>query len=99
MLLALTLAGTAVYLLAQARSPEILNDKDAADAIQGFHIAATICAPLGLLYLASAFGLWKHKRWGWWLAFPLNLGAFVMCVYGAIDDGWKGSDAADIAGL
>jgi uncharacterized membrane protein (DUF2068 family) len=97
LLVALTLGGGTIYLLVLARSPEILNDKDGAEAAHGLRIAAAICAPLALIYLASVFGLWKDKLWGWWLGFLLNLAAAGTLVYSVIDDGWSHSDATDIA--
>jgi MFS family permease len=97
LLVALTLAGGAIYLLVLTRSPEILNDKDEAEAAHGLRIAAAICAPLALIYLASVYGLWKDKLWGWWLGFLLNLAAAGTLVYSVIDDGWSHSDATDIA--
>ena len=97
LLLALTLLGATIYLLVLARSPEILNDKDGAEAAHGLRIAAAICAPLGLIYFASLLGLWKDKLWGWWLGLLLNLTAAGTLIFSVIDDGWKHSDAEDIA--
>jgi uncharacterized membrane protein (DUF2068 family) len=97
LLLSLTLAGVTVYLLVLARSPEIQNLKDAAGAAYGLRIAAGLGAPLALICLASVYGLWRDKRWGWWLGFLLNLIMAVTLVYGVMDDGWSGSDAEDIA--
>lgn len=97
LLVALTLAGGTIYLLALARSPEILNDKDGAQAAHGLRIAAGLCGPLALIYFASVYGLGKDKLWGWWLGFLLNLAAAGTLAYSVIDDGWSHSDATDIA--
>ena len=97
LLLPLTLLGVTIYLLVLARSPEILNEKDGADAAHGLRIAAGLCAPLALIYFASVYGLWRDKLWGWWLGFLLNLAAAGTLVYSVIDDGWSHSDATDIA--
>ncbi|MBZ5655169.1 MAG: hypothetical protein LAO56_07800 [Acidobacteriia bacterium] len=97
LLLALTLLGVTIYLLVLARSPEILNEKDGAEAVHGLRIAAAICAPLALIYFASVLGLWKNKLWGWWVGFLVNLAAAGTLAYSVIDDGWKNSDAEDIA--
>jgi hypothetical protein len=80
-----------------ARSPEIVNDKDGAEAAHGLRIAAGLCAPLALIYFVAVYGLWKDKLWGWWLGFLLNLAAAGTLVYSVIDDGWSHSDATDIA--
>jgi hypothetical protein len=95
-LLGFTLLGGTIYLLVLARSPEIVNDKDGAEAAHGLRIAAGLCAPLALMYFASVYGLWKDQRWGWWLGFSLNLAAAGTLVYSVIDDGWSHSDATDI---
>ena len=86
-----------VYLLVLARSPEILNEKDGAEAAHGLRIAAAILAPMGLVYFVPVYGLWNGKLWGWWLGFLLNLAAAATLVYSVIDDGWSHSDATDIA--
>jgi uncharacterized membrane protein (DUF2068 family) len=97
LLLALTLLGGTIYLLVLARSPEILNAKDGAEAAHGLRIAAGLCAPLAVIYFVSVLGLWKDKLWGWWLGFLLNLAAGGTLVFSVIDDGWSHSDATDIA--
>ncbi len=97
LLLALTLLGGGIYLLVLARSPEILNEKDGAEAAHGLRIAAGFCIPIALVYFASAYGLWRDKLWGWWLGFLLSLAAAGTLVFGVIDDGWRNSDAEDIA--
>lgn len=96
-LLTLSLLGITIYLLVLAHSPEILNLKDGADAAHGLRIAAGICAPLVLISLVCVYGLWKNKLWGWWLGFLSNLAAAGMLVFSVIDDGWRNSDASDIA--
>ncbi len=96
-LLALMMLGGGIYLLVLARSPEILNEADGADAAQGLRIAAAFCVPMSLVYAISAFGLLKRKLWGWWLGVILTVGAVVTLIYNVIDDGWKSSDASDIA--
>ena len=56
-----------------------------------------IFAPIAFLYLVSVLGLWRARRWGWWLGFLVNLGVTVALLYSLIDDGWANSDATDIA--
>jgi uncharacterized membrane protein (DUF2068 family) len=88
-LLGLLLCGTSLFLLSLIRSPEIKQGDSAAQAILGIKIAAGLIAPLGLLVLAGAYGLWKDKLWGWWLALLADLGLFSVFVYSLIDDGWN----------
>ena len=96
-LLALGLFGLGIYLFWLARSPETLSEKDGAEAAHGLVIAAGIFAPIAFLYLVSVLGLWRARRWGWWLGFLVNLGVTVALLYSLIDDGWANSDATDIA--
>jgi uncharacterized membrane protein (DUF2068 family) len=99
LLMALTIAGTTVFLLYLTKSPEILAEKDAAETVNGLHIAAGLCGPLAIVYLVSVFGLWKDKLWGWWLAFLLNVAAAIMLVVNAFDDGLRKVDMEDLAVL
>jgi uncharacterized membrane protein (DUF2068 family) len=95
-LLALTMIGGGVYLLLLTRSPEITSEKDAADTVMGLRIAAGFCFPIGLMYVASAAGLWKRRAWGWWLGVLLSIAAAISLGYSVVDDGWRNSDSADI---
>ena len=55
---------------------------------------------LTFIYMSNGtyiYGLWKNKLWAWWLGFLLNLAAAGTLVYSVIDDGWRNSDATDIA--
>jgi uncharacterized membrane protein (DUF2068 family) len=96
LLIALTLAGTTIFLLYLTKSPEILAEKDAAETVGGLHIAAALCGPLAIVYLVSVFGLWKEKLWGWWLAFLLNAAAALALMFDVINDGFKNVDTEDV---
>ena len=68
LLLALLLAGTSVYVLSLTRSPETLQEPEAADTIHGLVIGAAVLGAPALFLIAALWGLWRNKRWGWWLA-------------------------------
>jgi len=68
LLLALLLAGTSVYVLFLTRSPQTLQEPDAADTIQGLVIGAAVLGAPALFLTAALWGLWRNKHWGWWLA-------------------------------
>ena len=85
-LLALPLAGTTVYLLWLAHSPEIQAESDAADAAHGIMIGAAVIAGPAIVLCIASWGLWTSKRWGWWMSVLINLGVVGILVYSTLDD-------------
>jgi hypothetical protein len=91
-LLGVLFSGVSLFLLWLVRSPEIKQGEGAAEAIRGIKIAAGIIAPLALLVLAGAYGVWKGKLWGWWLGMLTDLGLVGIFAYSLMDDGWHNID-------
>lgn len=91
-LLASCFVGIFVFLLTLIRAPEVKQGHDAAAAIRGLKVAAGVIGPLALLVLASDYGLWKKRLWGWWLALFTDMGLVGALVYSVIDDGWDNFD-------
>lgn len=91
-LLGLLLLGTSIYLIFLTRSPEVKQGQDAAEAVHGLKIAVGIVAPVAILLLVAAWGMWKSKLWGWWLAFLTEAGIFVLFLLSMVDDGWADID-------
>jgi len=91
-LLALCFVGTCVFLLTLIGAPEVKPGQDAAAAIRGLKVAAGVVGPLALVVAVSAYGLWKSRLWGWWLALFTDMGLLGAFVYGMIDDGWGDID-------
>ena len=60
-------------LLYLTTTPDVTQDKDAAEAIHGLRIGAISCAVLALPTLISGVKLFKRRRWAYWLAVA-NLG-------------------------
>jgi len=86
------LAGLSVFLLSLVRLPEIKQGKDAAETLAGIKIAAGMIAAPAIPVLASAYGMWKHRLWGWWMALVTDMGLFIAFVYSMVDDGWSNVD-------
>ena len=84
--------GICVLLLILTRQPDLKQGQNAAVAIWGLKVAAGILAPLALVVFASAWGLWKKKLWGWWLALLTDAGLLGIFVYSMIDDGLDNID-------
>ena len=84
LLLALLLAGTSVYVLSLTRSPETLQEPDAADTIHGLFIGAAVLGVPALFLIAALWGLWRNKRWGWWLALVTDVVIAATLVYSMI---------------
>ncbi len=84
--------GTCIVLLFLMRQPETKQGQNAAEAIFGLKVAAGILAPLALVVCVSAWGLWKRRLWGWWLALLMDAGLLGIFVYSMIDDGLASID-------
>ena len=93
LLLALLLAGTSVYVLSLTRSPETLQEPDAADTIHGLVIGAAVLGAPALFLIAALLGLWRNKRWGWWLALVTDVVIVATLVYSMI--GQNSSDLTE----
>jgi uncharacterized membrane protein (DUF2068 family) len=90
LLLGVLFSGVCIFLLSLI--PEVIPGRNAAAAIWGLKVAAAIIGPLAVLVLASLYGVWKGKRWGWWLALVGDAALGGILVYSLIDDGWKNVD-------
>lgn len=81
-----------VYLLALTRTAETLNGSDRAENISGLETGAAVLGAPALVAVAAWVGLWKGKRWGWWLTILTDTAFIGVFVYSMIDDGWKNID-------
>jgi uncharacterized membrane protein (DUF2068 family) len=57
-----------VFLLWLTRSPEVLKNKDAAQAVYGLKAGALAVGLFAVPVIAGAVGLWMRKRWARWVA-------------------------------
>jgi cell division protein FtsW (lipid II flippase) len=89
LLLALSLVALSMFLVVLMRSAEIRQSYDVAEEVFGLKIAAGVMVVPGVFMLLAAFGLWKDKLWGWWLALLIDLGLFAILFMSVIDDGWR----------
>jgi uncharacterized membrane protein (DUF2068 family) len=88
LLYTLMLLALPVYLLVLTRMPETRSGPDAQASIAGLKIAAAVLLAPALVALAGWIGLWKQKRWGWWVTVLTDLGLVALFVYSMMDDGW-----------
>jgi uncharacterized membrane protein (DUF2068 family) len=86
------LLGTSSYLWLLTLSPEIRHEANAADTVRGLRIAAGVLSLPGIFIIMGAFGLWKTKLWGWWMALIADLAWSSVLLYSIIDDGWANID-------
>jgi hypothetical protein len=86
LLLALVLVGVSVYLLSLTRSSEIRKEPDATDTIRGLVIGAAVLGVPGMFLSAAFWGLWKSRRWGWWLALGTDVLILATLVYSMIGE-------------
>jgi len=94
-LLGVTLAGLAIYLLAQTRSRETLAEPDAAGVIHGLLIGAAVLAIPAVITVIAVLGLWKGQFRGWLLSLATDVGILAVLVYNGISDhDWDTSGVA-----
>ncbi len=94
LLYALTLLALPVYLLVLTRAPETRSAPNPAEEISGLRIAAAVVGGPVVVALIAWIGLWRGKRWGWWLTVLTDLGLVGMFLYSLVDDGWHNVDWA-----
>jgi hypothetical protein len=92
LLMALLLFGLCVYLLLLTRSPKTRQAHDPAAAVWGLEVAFAVIAPFASLALVGAYGMWRGRLWGWWLALLAEAIFVAVLVYSVIDDGWNNAD-------
>jgi len=66
-LLGLIYVGTVPYLLYLTTTPEITQDKDAMEAIDGMRIGALSCAVIAVPTLLAGVELLRRRKWAYWL--------------------------------
>jgi len=91
-LYALMLVALPVYLLVLTRASQTRSAPDAADEISGLKIGAAVLGGPAIATMVAWVGLWKGKRWGWWLTVLTDVALVGVFVYSLIDEGWKNID-------
>lgn len=91
LLVGLAWLGMSILLLFLIRSMRHVQDAPAA-GIWGLKVGIGLMAPLALLALVGAYGMYKDRQWGWWLSFLIDLGFASSLAYAVIDDGWSNRD-------
>jgi hypothetical protein len=85
--------GTSVILFFLMRQPAVSEGVTApGPPSQGLRLALAILAPLATAVFVGAWGLAKGHLWGWWLAFLIDVGLFVILLIGMIGDGLGSMD-------
>jgi hypothetical protein len=82
----LVLVALSLYLLVLARSSGIVNDPDGPDAAHGLRIGAVVIAVPAVFAIASSYGLWKGKLWGWWVGLLSNTAMLGTLIYSMMDE-------------
>ena len=63
----LVMLGGAVYLLWLTHKATVHGGPGAVDEIFGLEIGAAGAGIPALVGIAGCLGLWRKKRWGWWV--------------------------------
>jgi hypothetical protein len=82
----LALVALPIYLLLLARSSDILNGPEGKEAAHGLRMGAEVTAVPALFAIASWYGLWKRRLWGWWVALLSNTLVFGVLIYAIADE-------------
>ena len=85
-LAAVLIVGLAAYTFWLSGSPEILREPGAAEAVHGLRVGAAATAMPGLMLMVSAIGLWRGKRWSWWLALTTDAIVFAALAYHSLTE-------------
>jgi hypothetical protein len=96
------LVALCIYLLILARSSGILNGPDGKEAAYGLRVGAAVMALPALFAMASSYGLWKRKLWGWWLALFSNTALLGILIYGMTDENtidWEMAGATVVSAI
>ena len=91
-LLGLVLSGLCIFLFWLMHSSAAARAEEAGAVSAGLKVAVDILAPPALVVLIGAYGLWKLKLWGWWLALLSDMTLLGVFIYSAIDDGRNAID-------
>jgi hypothetical protein len=97
LLYVLMLLAIMVYLLVLMQAPDPANNSDVAQGRRGLEIGTVVLGTPTLVALVAWFGLWKGKRWGWWLTMFVDLLFFAAFGYSVYDDGWHNIDGTLVA--
>jgi len=82
----LVLVALSLYLLVLARSPAIINDPDGPAVAHGLRVGAVAIAVPAVFAIASSYGLWKEKLWGWWVGLVSNTAMLGILIYSMTDE-------------
>ena len=93
----LALVALSLYLLVLARSSDIVNDPDGPDAAHGLRIAAVVIAVPAVFAVASTYGLWRGKLWGWWVGLLSNAAMLGTLIYSMMDENTIDWDMVGVA--
>ncbi len=83
-LLGVCILALVIYILLLTRSPKVLREPDAAEAVHGLKLAAAMFAPGIGIYWLAAYGLWTRRRLGWLLGAVADLGLAVVLLWGPV---------------
>ena len=89
-LLGMLLGCVCISLLVLIR--QVTPGAKAAAVIWGLKVAVAVLFPPAIIVFISAYGMWKSKKWGWWLGLLSDLALSGLFVYSLVDDGWKNLD-------
>jgi len=67
-------------------------DPGSLEGLKGLQLASVIAFVIGLIAFVYGLGMWRLKKWAWWLAVLFNLGVIVSNAYNysqAVDQAQK----------
>ncbi len=82
----LVMLGGAVYLLWLTHEARVHGGPGAVDEIFGLEIGAAGAGIPALVGIAGCLGLWRKKRWGWWVMLLVDAVLVLSFVSGMISD-------------
>ncbi len=74
------IAATSIYCFWRAHIISVSAAPDAAKHLHSMLFAGSVIGLAGLTYIVTAFGLWRARRWGFWLSIIANGGIITLFV-------------------
>ncbi|MGI9103379.1 MAG: hypothetical protein ACR2IF_13150 [Terriglobales bacterium] len=75
------IGGTAAFCFVSARLVQKSGDRGAAQDAKWMLIAGCVVGVMALVYAIGAYGMWRSRRWAWWVSVLANVFVVVFILW------------------